>query len=114
MITLTARTVADSEVQVLDMNENETARILTPSELAKLDDGDVVWEQLAFPVVPTEAVHPIVKYKGYIANHKYYVVWPNELDAADYGTTWRIWSSKPTDEQIASPWSPEGSFEPPE
>ena len=86
------------------------ARILTPNELAKLEDGDVVWEQMAYPVDPTSSVYPLVKYRGYVANHKYYIVWPQELDAEDYGTTWRVWSSKPTDEQLATPWSPEGSF----
>ena len=87
------------------------ARILTPNELAKLEDGDVVWEQMAFPINPASRVYPLVKYGGYIANYKFYIVWPQELDAVDYGTTWRVWSSKPTDEQLETPWAPEGSFE---
>lgn len=88
------------------------ARILTPNELAKLEDGDVVWEQLATPLDPEDQVFPLVKYKGYVSNHKFYIVWPQELEALDYGTTWRVWSSKPTNEQLATPWAADGSFEP--
>lgn len=84
------------QARIAELEAAQTARVMTPEEVEKVGQGDIIWEELR---CNNECIPLMRERNDFYFPHKAYLYLGEIIDCDDYGRNYRCWTKRPTDEQ---------------
>lgn len=94
--------IRQQQERIAELEAAQTARVMTPEEVAAVPDGSVIWEEIK----STGICEAMIRDSNLFANGPDFLALDDVLDCDDYLKNYRCWTQRPTDEQReAVPWN---------
>ena len=87
--------IRQQQERIKEMEAAQTARVMTPEEVAAVPDGSVIWEEIK----STGICEAMIRDSNIFVNGPDFLALDDVLDCDDYLKNYRCWTQRPTDEQ---------------